>query len=214
MGAKRQSELRIPNPNSHGFTLLEVMVAVSIMATVLVTLLGLQNRTMQDVALAEHITTATMLAKRMMVEASGPDRLPVEEDGDFTDEENLKTTPGRRPFHRSPFLARCLSPRSVLRSCGRRVRARRWWNWWTMNSIAECGVRSAECGKQGLIRYSNPKSEIRNPKSGGFTLLEVLIAVAIMAGIVTVIYTSFSTASRNVEQAEARRDAETWPVPC
>jgi type II secretion system protein J len=44
-------------------------------------------------------------------------------------------------------------------------------------------------------------------KSNGFTLLEVLIAVAIMAGIVTVIYTSFSTASRNVAQAEARRDA-------
>jgi hypothetical protein len=31
--------------------------------------------------------------------------------------------------------------------------------------------------------------------------------VAIMAGIVTVIYMSFFTASRNVEQAEARRDA-------
>lgn len=43
-------------------------------------------------------------------------------------------------------------------------------------------------------------------QSKGFTLLEVLIAVAIMAGIVTVIYTSFSTASRNVAQAEARRD--------
>lgn len=44
-------------------------------------------------------------------------------------------------------------------------------------------------------------------KPKGFTLLEVLIAVAIMAGIVTVIYASFATASRNVEQAEAKRDA-------
>jgi type II secretion system protein J len=44
-------------------------------------------------------------------------------------------------------------------------------------------------------------------KPKGFTLLEVIIAVTIMAGIVTVIYTSFSTASRNVEQAEAKRDA-------
>jgi general secretion pathway protein J len=40
----------------------------------------------------------------------------------------------------------------------------------------------------------------------GFTLLEVLMAVAIMSGIVTVIYASFSTASSNVAQAEARRD--------
>jgi len=44
-------------------------------------------------------------------------------------------------------------------------------------------------------------------KPNGFTLLEVLIAVAIMAMIVSVIYASFGTASRNVEQAEARRDA-------
>ncbi len=41
----------------------------------------------------------------------------------------------------------------------------------------------------------------------GFTLLEVMIAVAIMAVIVTVIYSSFFTAGRNVEQAEASRDA-------
>jgi type II secretion system protein J len=44
-------------------------------------------------------------------------------------------------------------------------------------------------------------------KEKGFTLLEVLIAVAIMSVLVTVIYTSFSTSSRNVEQAEASRDA-------
>lgn len=44
------------------------------------------------------------------------------------------------------------------------------------------------------------------PKSSGFTLLEVLIATAIMSLVVTVIYTSFFTAGRNVEQAEAMRD--------
>ncbi len=49
-------------------------------------------------------------------------------------------------------------------------------------------------------------SALRTPHSKGFTLLEVLIAVAIMSGIVTVIYTSFSTAGRNVERAEVRRD--------
>ena len=65
-----EEEIRNPNSESesNGFTLLEVMVAVAIMSMVLVTLLGLKNRTMQDVALAEHITTATMLAKRKMVD--------------------------------------------------------------------------------------------------------------------------------------------------
>ncbi len=56
--------------NSRGFTLLEVMVAVAIMAMVLVTLLGLKNSSMEDVMLMQHMTTATMLAKRAMVETT------------------------------------------------------------------------------------------------------------------------------------------------
>ena len=59
-----------------------------------------------------------------------------------------------------------------------------------MNNSSELGVRSSELDK-----------------AHGFTLLEVLIAVAIMAGIVSVIYTSFFTSSRNVEQAENIRDS-------
>ncbi len=55
-------------PHSRGFTLLEVMVAVAILAMVLVSLLGLKNRSTQDVMLSEHITTATLLAKRLMTE--------------------------------------------------------------------------------------------------------------------------------------------------
>lgn len=56
--------------NSRGFTLLEVMVAVAIMAMVLVTLLGLKNSSMENVMLMQHMTTATMLAKRAMVETT------------------------------------------------------------------------------------------------------------------------------------------------
>jgi prepilin-type N-terminal cleavage/methylation domain-containing protein len=51
---------------------------------------------------------------------------------------------------------------------------------------------------------SRPSLSIRRSK--GFTLLEVLISVAIMSGIVAVIYTTFFTAGRNVEQAETIRD--------
>jgi len=44
-------------------------------------------------------------------------------------------------------------------------------------------------------------------RPNGFTLLEVLMAMSILTVIVTVIYMSFSTTGRNVEQAEARRDS-------
>lgn len=45
----------------------------------------------------------------------------------------------------------------------------------------------------------------RNRRSG-FTLIEVLLALAILAIISTVIYSSFSTAGQSVEHAEAQRD--------
>jgi len=81
-----KSEIRNPQPS--GFTLLEVMVAVAIMAMVLVTLLGLKNSSMQDVSLMQHMTTATMLAKRAMVEATMvKPRLPGEDEGAFPEEE-------------------------------------------------------------------------------------------------------------------------------
>ena len=73
---------------SRGFTLLEVMVAVMILGFVLVSLLGLKNRSMEDVLLAERITQATLLAKRVMTETllTRP-LLPLEEEGAFEDEE-------------------------------------------------------------------------------------------------------------------------------
>ncbi len=73
---------------SPGFTLLEVMVAVAIMAMVLVTLLGLKNSSMKDVALAQHMTVATMLAKRKMVETTlVKPLLPAEDEGTFPEDE-------------------------------------------------------------------------------------------------------------------------------
>ncbi len=53
-------------------------------------------------------------------------------------------------------------------------------------------------------KIRNPKSEIR--KGSGFTLIEVLLAMAILVVIMSVIYGSFSTAGRNIKQAEAARD--------
>ncbi|OGW42106.1 MAG: hypothetical protein A2010_19175 [Nitrospirae bacterium GWD2_57_9] len=52
------------------------------------------------------------------------------------------------------------------------------------------------------------KSETRNSKPDGFTLLEVLLAMAIVSLIMTVIYVSFTTTSNSVQQAESIR-AET-----
>jgi general secretion pathway protein I len=96
-----KSAFRIPN--SKGFTLLEVMVAVSIMATVLVSLLGLKNRSMQDVALEEHITKATVLAKRTMVDVlfSKPSQ-PVEDEGAFPEEE-YKDYTWKKTISPTPF---------------------------------------------------------------------------------------------------------------
>lgn len=83
----RNSECR--NSQS-AFTLLEVMVAVAILAMVLVTLLGVKNRSMQDVLLADHITTATLLAKREMTEMiRNPQARPKESESEdkFSEEE-------------------------------------------------------------------------------------------------------------------------------
>jgi len=99
-----KSEIR----NRNGFTLLEVMVAVAIKATVLVTLIGLKNRGMQDVLLAEHITTATLLARTKMVDtlpliAAKTLQPPVEDEGDFSNDENLKDYTWKRTVSNLPL---------------------------------------------------------------------------------------------------------------
>jgi general secretion pathway protein J len=71
---------------------------------------------------------------------------------------------------------------------------------------AECGVRIADFGSKPTAIGLTSHSVLRTSQSKGFTLLEVLLALAILAMIVTAIYSSFSTAGRNIESAETIRD--------
>ena len=64
------------------------------------------------------------------------------------------------------------------------------------------GSRVQRPGSRGAARCPTGTAAY----SKGFTLLEVLLALTILAMVATVIYSSFSTASRNIESAEALRD--------
>lgn len=52
-----------------GFTLIEVMVALAVVAIALVALLGLQHQTLQSVVRANEMTTAALLAQELMTQA-------------------------------------------------------------------------------------------------------------------------------------------------
>jgi general secretion pathway protein J len=68
-------------------------------------------------------------------------------------------------------------------------------------------MRNAEWkAEKSRYRCVIPNSEFHIPNSNGFTLIEVLLSMAILVVIMSVVYGSFSTAGRNVEQAEAARD--------
>ena len=68
-------------------------------------------------------------------------------------------------------------------------------------------MRNAEWkAEKSRYRCVVPNSEFHIPNSNGFTLIEVLLSMAILVVLMSVVYGSFSTAGRNVEQAEAARD--------
>jgi general secretion pathway protein I len=69
-----------------GFTLLEVLVAVAIVAIVLVTLLHLHARSLDATIHAQDLTTAVLLAQTKMA-ALGPAPTPGEEQGVYDDPE-------------------------------------------------------------------------------------------------------------------------------
>jgi len=68
-----------------GFTLLEVLVALAVLAVALVSLLGLQNRNLLLTMQAERLSTATLLAQEMLTrtQLEGPDAARVTS-GDFS----------------------------------------------------------------------------------------------------------------------------------
>lgn len=102
--ASRDGHADLRTSISRGFTLLEVMVAVAIMSMVLVTLLGLKNSSMQGVGLAQHMTTATMLATRAMEDAIAiKPLLPAEDEGEFS-EEGYKGYTWKKTIVPTPFI--------------------------------------------------------------------------------------------------------------
>ncbi|MBI4125025.1 MAG: prepilin-type N-terminal cleavage/methylation domain-containing protein, partial [Deltaproteobacteria bacterium] len=58
----------VHGPRSNGFSLLEVMIAVAILAMALLTLINFQGQTMFRVGRAEKLTQATFLAGEKMAE--------------------------------------------------------------------------------------------------------------------------------------------------
>jgi general secretion pathway protein I len=78
--------------HSSGFTLLEVLVAVAVIATALVSLLALHGRNIQIVAYDQRLNRATLLAQDLMtrtIVAEGfPD--PTRSSGDFANDRDYR----------------------------------------------------------------------------------------------------------------------------
>jgi general secretion pathway protein I len=99
-GKSRTSVLLSSNPqfpnSSLGFTLLEVLVAMAVLAVALVSLLGLYNRSLLLTIRAQHLSTATLLVQEMVTrtQLEGMSALRATT-GDFAD-----LHPGQYPeFH-------------------------------------------------------------------------------------------------------------------
>ena len=85
---RRRTQHKIRNPQSTaGFTLLEIMAAISIIAIVLVTVYRMHAQTLSMNYSARFYTTAPMLAQKKMVEIESKGKQDLSNDsGDFGDE--------------------------------------------------------------------------------------------------------------------------------
>jgi len=72
--------------NKRAFTLLEVMIAVSIMAIALVALFGSQSRSLSHATEAHFNIVAPMLAAGKLAELKGGNAFMANDDGDFGEE--------------------------------------------------------------------------------------------------------------------------------
>jgi general secretion pathway protein I len=72
IGAFRRTEAR----GAAGFTLIEVLVALSIIAYALIGLLGLQNRNLTILGRSQDISRATLLARKFIAEMEVREKFP------------------------------------------------------------------------------------------------------------------------------------------
>lgn len=107
MPTARQHALRRPG----GFSLLEVMIALAIMATALLALLSLANRSIGVQDRLQKTTRATLLAQQKMAELETADQLPLETEGVF--EEPFEQYRWRLEFEQTP-LASALQVKVVV----------------------------------------------------------------------------------------------------
>jgi len=96
VGSEPRFSHLFPRPCRHGFTLLEVMIALAFIGFAMLALLSLHHSAMQSVARARELTQAAMLAQALMTDAEQtrfpePGRLA----GDFR-----KMYPGQYPNFR------------------------------------------------------------------------------------------------------------------
>jgi len=73
---RRISPRRTAAPGAAGFTLIEVLVALSIIAYALIGLLGLQNRNLTILGRSQDITRATLLARKFIAEMEVREKFP------------------------------------------------------------------------------------------------------------------------------------------